>query len=227
MLQFTNVIKKFGPIVALSDVSFDIKEGEFSFITGPSGAGKTTILRLILQEIQPDKGEILVSGKNIAKLKRKELPFFRRQVGVIFQDYKLLFDRTIGENVGLALAVSGLPVEKQIARAREVLSFVRLVDRFDAFPSQLAGGELQRAVIARALVHKPKILLADEPTGNLDPETSWEIIELMKDINEDGTTVLMATHNQDIVDKMKRRVVELSGGKVVRDQQNAKYKKET
>lgn len=224
MLTFKNITKKFGEIVALSNVSFEVKPGELVFITGPSGAGKTTVLRLILHEITPDSGDILLSNKSILKLKKRELPFFRRQIGVVFQDYKLLFDRTIGENVSLVLAVTGVSSSQQAARAREVLAYVGLGDRVNAFPSQLAGGELQRAVIARALSHNPKLLLADEPTGNLDPETSWGIMKLLQEINKKGTTILMATHNQNIVDEMKRHVIVIGKGKVVSDKENGKYK---
>lgn len=225
MITFKKVTKSFGKITALDDVSFEIKPGEFAFITGPSGAGKTTIIRLILREVKADAGQVTFADRNIAQLKSAEIPHFRRQIGVIFQDFKLLFDRTLGENVGLVLSVLGLPADRQRVDALELLKKVGLANRFDAFPSQLAGGELQRAVIARALAVKPKLLLADEPTGNLDLDTAWEIIELMNDINKkDGTTILMASHNRDIVDKMKTHVVELKQGKVTRDKANGKYK---
>ena len=224
MITFKDVSKKFGSIVALEGISFTIEPGEFAFITGPSGSGKTTLLRIILRELMPDAGDVLFGGKSIAELKSQDIPFYRRRIGVVFQDFKLLHDRTVGENVELALAVFDEPEEKQLSRAHEVLSRVGLAERVDAFPSQLAGGELQRAVFARALAHSPKLLLADEPTGNLDPDTAWEIVELMNDINKDGTTVLMATHNHDIVDRMKRHVIELRGGKIVRDQEHGKYK---
>lgn len=224
MIDFKNVTKKFGSIVALSEVSFSISPGEFAFITGPSGSGKTTIIRLILRDIRSTSGEITFAGHNLGALVNSQIPPFRRQVGCVFQDFKLLGDRTVGENVCLALAVSGDSQARQVSRAKEVLSYVGLADRINSFPSQLAGGELQRASLARALAHSPKLLLADEPTGNLDPATALEIVSLMSKINKDGMTVLMATHNREIVDKMKKHVIELKAGKVVRDKQNAKYK---
>lgn len=226
MIDFKNVTKKFGSIVALSEVSFSISPGEFAFITGPSGSGKTTIIRLILRELRPTSGGITFAGHNLGALVSSQIPPFRRQVGCVFQDFKLLGDRTIEENVCLALAVSGDSKARQISRAKEVLSYVGLGDRIDSFPSQLAGGELQRASLARAIAHKPKLLLADEPTGNLDPTTALEIVSLMSKINKDGTTVLMATHNREIVDKMKKHVIELKNGKVVRDKEGARYRED-
>lgn len=227
MVVFKNVTKTFGMIVALRDASFDIERGEFTFITGPSGAGKTTVLRLILREVMPNGGQVIVGGRNVATLKDSEIPSYRKTVGMVFQDFKLLSDRTIGENVALALSVSGIPAEKRLTRVKEVLGQVGLKDRADSFPSQLAGGELQRAVLARAIVNNPKIILADEPTGNLDPETGWEIVELlsgMRNLREGDTTVIMATHNRDIVDRMRSHVIELVRGKVVRDKKQGKYK---
>lgn len=226
MIAFKNVTKKFGTITALNEVSFSIERGEFTFITGPSGSGKTTIIRLILRDLRPTSGEVIFSGHNLAGIEKSQIPFFRRQIGCVFQDFKLLSDRTIGENIALTLAISGEEPEKQMAKARQALSYVGLAGRFNSFPSQLAGGELQRAVIARGIVHDPKLLLADEPTGNLDQDTAWEIVELMAKINKDGTTVLMATHNSEIVDKMKKHVIELKNGKVVRDKQEGKYKED-
>lgn len=226
MVDFKSVTKKFGSIVALSEVSFSIRAGEFAFITGPSGSGKTTVLRLILRDIRPTSGEITFAGHNLGALVSSQIPPFRRQIGCVFQDFKLLGDRTIGENVCLALAVSGDSRARQISRAKEVLSYVGLADRINSFPSQLAGGELQRASLARAIAPSPKLLLADEPTGNLDPTTALEIVNLMSKINKDGTTVLMATHNREIVDKMKRHVIELKNGEIVRDKESGKYRDE-
>lgn len=223
MIQFKNITKTFGSIAVLHDVSFEVEKAEFAFITGPSGAGKTTILRLILREILPDRGQILVGDRNLTNLKNSEVYLYRRQIGMVFQDFKLLADRTIGENVALALAVANIPGERRLEKVREVLSQVGLKQRGNSFPSQLAGGELQRAVVARAIVNNPKILLADEPTGNLDPDTAWEIIKLLDKICESGTTVLMATHNREIVDRMARHVIELKDGKVVRDKEKGKY----
>lgn len=226
MIDFKNVTKKFGSIIALSEASFSISPGEFAFITGPSGSGKTTIIRLILRDIRPTSGEITFAGHNLGALVNSQIPPFRRQIGCVFQDFKLLGDRTVGENVCLALAVSGEGRAHQVSRAKEVLSYVGLGDRINSFPSQLAGGELQRAALARALAHKPKLLLADEPTGNLDPVTALEIVSLMSKINKDGMAVLMATHNREIVDRMKKHVIELKNGKVVRDKKEGKYKED-
>lgn len=224
MVTFDSVTKTFGSIVALEKISFKIAEGEFAFITGPSGAGKTTIIRLILREITPDSGSIFLADKNISQIPLKDLPLYRRQIGVVFQDFKLLSGHTIFENVAQALAVRGIPENQQEGQVKEVLEQVGLAERAELFPAQLAGGELQRAVLARAIVGKPKILLADEPTGNLDLDTAWQIVELIDKINKRGTTVIVATHNQEIVNKMKRRVIQLSRGKVVRDVKNGSYK---
>lgn len=226
MVSFKKVTKIFGLTKALVGISFDIEPGEFAFITGPSGAGKTTILRLIMHDILPDGGEVVVAGKNIVSLKNSEVPLYRRLVGMVFQDFKLLMDRTIGENVGLALAVRGIPPADREGKIRSALDQVGIKEKFDSFPLQLAGGELQRAVIARALVGKPKIILADEPTGNLDHETAWGIIELLNKIREDGTTVVMATHNKEIVDKKKGHVIGLKEGKVMRDKKSGKYEED-
>jgi len=217
MIEFKDVTKTFGPIVAVSDINFKVKEGEFAFITGPSGAGKTTIIRLVLRDIEPDKGEILFGSKNIARLSKKEIPLFRREIGVVFQDFKFISTGTVFENVAVPLAVRGLPVKERNARVNLVLEKVGIKDRANLFPSQLAGGELQRAVLARAIVGKPKIVLADEPTGNLDRDTGWQIVKLLEEINKEGTTVVMATHNIEIVKRTKYRIIELDRGKIVAD----------
>lgn len=215
MVKFQNVSKKYGSIVALEDVSFEIGAGEFVFVTGASGAGKTTVMRLLLRDIKPDKGKILIEGKDIVNLKPQELPYYRRKVGVVFQDFKLLFGRTVWENVALGLEVMGEEDDKKI---KDALEEVGLSDRADLFPKQLAGGEQQRVVIARALVTKPKLILADEPTGNLDPATSRQIIELLdRQTKEDGTTVIMATHNENIVNSLKRRILLFRNGELVSD----------
>jgi cell division transport system ATP-binding protein len=223
MIKFDKVSKKFGEIIALSDISFEVEPGEFVFITGPSGAGKTTIVKLILAEIFPSQGKVYVLNENIKEIKAGKLPFFRQKIGVVFQDFKLLTDRTIFENTLLPLEVMGkkrLDAEKQV---KEVLSLVGLEERMNLFPAQLAGGELQRACLARAIVGQPKLLVADEPTGNLDPSTSWQIVKLLKKINKLGTTVLMATHNMDIVDSLKERVIKMEKGKIVKDEKEGKY----
>lgn len=222
MVKFQNVTKKFGSTEALNDVSFEIEEGEFAFITGPSGAGKTTLIRLLLRELRPDKGKILIEGKEIGNLKARDIPFYRRKIGVVFQDFKLLFDRNVYENVALALEVSGEEKDAD-KRIEEALEQVGLKEKMYLFPKQLAGGELQRAVLARALVAKPRLILADEPTGNLDPATGRQIVSLLDRATKDGTTVLMATHNAGIVNSLKRHVVQLKNGSVTADMKQGTY----
>lgn len=222
MVSFDNVTKKYGSITALEDISFEVEPGEFVFITGPSGAGKSTVLKLLLRDTKPERGKILIEGKDISTLKSRDLPFYRRKVGVVFQDFKLLWGRTVWENVALALEVSG--EQKGDKKIKDALNEVGLLERADLFPRQLAGGEQQRVVIARALVAKPKLILADEPTGNLDPATSRQIIELLdRQAKEDGTTIIMATHNENIVNTLKRRVLLFKNGKLVSDKKSGKY----
>lgn len=207
----------------LTDVSVRIEKGEFVFLVGPSGAGKSTLTKLIFQEEKPSRGQILFNGKNIARLKPREIPYLRRLVGVIFQDFKLLPNKTVAENVAFALEVieaSKRQIEKAVP---EALSMVGLTKKAGVKPSQLSGGEQQRVAIARAIVNNPPLVIADEPTGNLDPDTSWEIVNLLQEINKCGTTVLMATHAKDIVDGMRKRVIALEKGKVVRDEERGAY----
>lgn len=207
----------------LTDISLRIAKGEFVFLVGPSGAGKSTMTRLIFQEVKPSRGQILFNGKNIARLKPREIPFHRRSIGVIFQDFKLLPNKTVTENVAFALEVIEAS-KRQIHKAvPEALSMVGLTKKANAMPSQLSGGEQQRVAIARAIVNNPPLVIADEPTGNLDPDTSWEIVNLLQDINKCGTTILMATHAKDIVDGMKKRVIALEKGRVVRDEERGAY----
>lgn len=217
MLELKSVTKKFGNITAIDDISFGIKDGEFVFITGPSGSGKTTLLRLILRELKPDSGEILLDEQNIPDIPVKKIPNLRQKFGVVFQDFKVLPERTVRENVEVALAVIGLPKKEWKARADHVLDLVDLKERSEFFPSQLAGGELQRVSMARALVVNPKIILADEPTGNLDWKTADKIIDLFDKISEEGKTVIMATHNQLIVERLNKRTIDLESGKLVSD----------
>lgn len=220
ILEVRNIAKKFGKISALVDIDFKIDEGEFVYITGSSGAGKTTLLKCILRQILPDSGEIILEGVDIAKLPRKKIPQIRQQIGVVFQDFKVLPERTVRENVEVALAVIGLKKSEWNARVDHVLLLVGLFERSELFPSQLSGGELQRVSLARALVVNPKIILADEPTGNLDWETADKIMDLFNLINREGKTILMATHNMQVVEKHKRRIIEIKDGLVFKDTAN-------
>lgn len=215
MIILKKVTKTFGDTKALDDVSFEVEKGEFIFLTGPSGAGKTTIVRLILGEVTPDKGKIIFQGHDIAKLKRKEIPDLRQKIGVVFQDFKVLPERTINENVEVALAVIGADQKEWKERVKHVLKLVGLNKKGRLFPAQLSGGELQRVSLARALVVNPKLILADEPTGNLDWETADKLMELFEKINSEGKTVIVATHHQGIVGKLGKRVIELREGKIV------------
>src|SRR3989344_2778894 len=214
MLRIENLTKTFGDITAIRGISFEVEDGEFIFITGPSGSGKTTLLRLILRELTPDSGKIYLDGKNILDLPRKFIPLLRQQIGVVFQDFKVLPERTVRENVEVALAVVGVPENEWDERVNSVLDLVGLSKRSELFPAQLSGGELQRVSLARALAVNPKILLADEPTGNLDWETGDVIVKLFDKIQEEGKTVVMATHNEEIVKKYKKRVIHIVGGKM-------------
>jgi len=223
VIRFNNVSKKFGEVVALKNVSFEIKQGEFVFITGRSGAGKSTIIRLILAEILPTEGEVWLDDHCLNRAKTKEILALRRQIGVVFQDFRLLTNRTLKENILLALRVIGYRQSDWLEKLNRVLSLVGLKGREEFFPAQLSGGELQRACLARALIVEPKVILADEPTGNLDPETSWELMDLLKKINRQKTTVIMATHNFDIVNSLRQRVIKLEAGRLIFDKKRGKY----
>lgn len=215
MIKFTNVSKIFGEVVALKDISFEVKKGELVFITGPSGSGKTTILKLILKEILPDSGKIFFGGQDTSAISNKDLPLYRRKIGCVFQDFKLLPEKTVRENVEIALAAIDVPQEAWKKKTDVVLKEAGLYHRANFFPAQLAGGELQRVSFARALVVNPDLILADEPTGNLDWETSEKMMELFEKIVEkEGKTVIMATHNKEIVAKMKKRVISLKEGRL-------------
>jgi len=223
MIHFDSVTKKFGSTIALDNISLEIKQGEFVFIVGPSGAGKSTLLRLLTREALPTSGRIMVGEKDVTKLKADDVPSLRRKVGMVFQDFKLLDDRTVFENVALALEVLGKS-DGEIAKGVEhTLKLVEIWDKRNLFPRQLSGGEAQRTAIARAVVAKPDILLADEPTGDLDSKTAWGVIQLLNEINSWGTTILMATHNQEIVNKLKMRVVILKSGRITKDTKEGSY----
>lgn len=223
MIRFDSISKKFGSSVALDDISLEIKQGEFVFIVGPSGAGKSTLLRLLTREAFPTSGKIMVGNIDITKTKDRDVPHLRRKIGVIFQDFKLLDDRTVFENVALTLEVQN-KTDQEIAKMVEhTLKLVEIWDKRNLFPRQLSGGEAQRTAIARAIVGKPDIVLADEPTGDLDPKTAWGVIQLLNEINSWGTTIFMATHNQEIVNTLKRRVVVLKSGKIIKDSKEGRY----
>ena len=211
--------------VALADVTVDIPPGDFVFLVGPSGAGKSTFIRLLIREQLPTSGRVRVAGRDLLRLRRGQVPALRRRIGIVFQDFRLLTSKTVWENVAFALEVTGAPRPLVRERVPQLLGLVGLQDHAHHLPTQLSGGEQQRAAIARALVHDPPILIADEPTGNLDPVTSWDIIQLLIQINQLGTTVLMATHNQEIVNAMRRRVLALENGHLVRDEAAAAYER--
>lgn len=228
MISFEHVTKTYktrrsNEIVALKDVTIEIERGEFVFVVGPSGSGKSTFMKLLTREVRPDSGEIHVAGKDLNTLRSWKLPALRRDIGYVFQDFKLLTNKSVSENIAFALEVIGMPVSVIKQRVPEVLELVDLSAKADAKPHELSGGQQQRVSIARAFVNQPPILLCDEPTGNLDPQTSIGIMKLLDRINRTNTTVVMATHDQHIVDSMRRRVVELSHGTVVRDQARGVY----
>ncbi|HOO12706.1 MAG TPA: cell division ATP-binding protein FtsE [Bacillota bacterium] len=224
MISMNNVSKIYpNGTVALDGINIEIHKGEFVFFVGSSGAGKTTLVKMLLKEESPTSGSISVDGVVINSLKRRQIPYYRRKLGVVFQDFRLLPDKTVAENIAFAMHVveaSRREIARQVPR---VLSVVGLGDKANVFPGQLSGGEQQRASLARAIVNNPSLLIADEPTGNLDPDTAWEIMKLLKEINQRGTTVIMATHARDIVNYMRQRVVTLERGRIVRDQERGGY----
>ena len=224
MIKLENVSKVYkGEVVALRQASIDIQKGEFVFLVGPSGSGKSTFIRLLNKEEEPEEGRIFVAGKDIGQLGAWKVPYLRRNIGCVFQDFKLLTQRTVAENVAFALEVIGRPKTVVKSQVPAILELVGLARKADNFPDELSGGEQQRVSIARAFVNRPLILLADEPTGNLDPATSVGIMRLLDRINRTGTTVVMATHDQGIVDTMRRRVIQLERGTIVRDQSRGVY----
>ena len=224
MIKLEHVSKSYSAgIPALNDISLNIEEGEFVFIVGNSGSGKSTLIKLLLKELEPTKGVITINNRNLNAIRRKQIPKYRRNVGVVFQDFRLLKDRNVYENVAFAQRVIGRPPSVIRKRVPEVLQEVGLAGKYKAYPDELSGGEQQRVALARALVNRPDILLADEPTGNLDPKTSEEIMALMEQINDRGTTVLVVTHNKDIVNAMRKRVVTMHNGKIISDEKEGGY----
>lgn len=220
MIRLENVSKSYSAgIPALNDINLNIEEGEFVFVVGESGSGKSTLIKLLLKELEPTEGTITINGRNLHKIRRKQIPRYRRNVGVVFQDFRLLKDRNVYENVAFAQRVIGASNRKIKSSVPTMLSMVGLAAKYKSLPKQLSGGEQQRVAIARALINEPKILLADEPTGNLDANNAWEIMKLLDEINKRGTTVLVVSHNMEIVEAMKKRVITLQQGHVVSDVQ--------
>jgi len=227
LITFSNVTKVYlNGTVGVKDINLHIGKGEFVFIVGPSGAGKSTLLKLMLKEEDATQGEVIINGYAVSKLKHSQIPYLRRSLGNVFQDFRLLPNKTVYENVAFAMQVTEA-MPREIRRHVPVaLSLVGISKKANAYPNQLSGGEQQRVALARALVNNPPLLIADEPTGNLDPETSWEIMKLLTDINQRGTTVIVTTHEKNIVDTMKRRVIAIEKGLVVRDEQKGQYEYE-
>lgn len=224
MIRYENVGKIFpGDFVALEDINLRIEKGEFVSIIGHSGAGKSTLLKLLYAEEQPTSGQVLFDGRDLATIKKRHLPYYRRNIGTVFQDFKLLSEKTVFRNVSYALEVIGKTNQEIGEEVPEILDIVGLSDKMEKYPNQLSGGERQKVSLARALIHRPVIIVADEPTGNLDPTSSWDIVKLLVKINELGTTVILATHDNDVVDKLNKRVLVLEKGKIINDCKNGKY----
>ncbi|KXB66471.1 cell division ATP-binding protein FtsE [Parvimonas sp. KA00067] len=224
MLEFIEVNKTYtNDVCALKNLSFKIEDGEFVFLIGASGAGKTSIIKMLLREIKPTSGQIIVDDVNIVKLRNRKIPQLRRTMGVVFQDFRLLEGKTVFDNIKYPLQILGVSKKEINERVTELLELVGLSDRANAFPNQLSGGEQQRICIARAIVNKPKYLIADEPTGNLDPNTSEEIMKALLDVNASGTTVIVSTHDKDIVNKLKKRVISMNHGEMVNDEEHGGY----
>ena len=224
MIEMKDVTKVYeNGALALDHINVHIEKGEFVFIVGASGAGKSTFIRMLFREVLPTDGSLIVNGQDVVHMDHSDVPYLRRGLGVIFQDYRLLPDKTVAENVAFAMQVIEAPRRKIQHSFNAVLDIVGLRDKYKCFPSQLSGGEQQRVAIARAIVNHPALVIADEPTGNLDPDTSWDIMDIFKRINADGTTIVMATHDKGIVDAMKRRVIAIEDGHIVRDEAQGVY----
>ena len=227
MIEFKNVSKMYNNNVkALSDVNVKIDSGDFVFLVGPSGAGKSTFIKMLLKEVEPTTGEVIVADKELSKVNRRQTPYYRRKIGMVFQDFRLIPTLNVYENVAFAMRVVEASPREIRRRVPMVLSLVGLSHKYKMFPNELSGGEQQRVSLARAIVNNPSVLIADEPTGNLDPETAKEIMELLEDINRAGTTILMATHAKDIVNNMKKRVIAIEKGTIVRDDRRGMYENE-
>ena len=227
MIEFKNVSKIYNNNVkALSDVSVKINSGDFVFLVGPSGSGKSTFIKMLLKEIEPTMGNITVADRNLSEIKRNQVPYYRRKIGMVFQDFRLIPTLNVYENVAFAMRVVEASQKEIRKRVPMVLSLVGLSHKYKMFPNELSGGEQQRVSLARAIVNNPSVLIADEPTGNLDPDTAKEIMELLEDINKSGTTIVMATHAKDIVDNMKKRVIAIEKGSIVRDDRKGMYENE-
>ena len=227
MIEFNNVSKIYNNNVkALSDVSVKIDSGDFVFLVGPSGSGKSTFIKMLLKEIEPTMGNITVADKKLSEIKRNQVPYYRRKIGMVFQDFRLIPTLNVYENVAFAMRVVEASQKEIRKRVPMVLSLVGLSHKYKMFPNELSGGEQQRVSLARAIVNNPSVLIADEPTGNLDPDTAKEIMELLEDINKSGTTIVMATHAKDIVDNMKKRVIAIEKGSIVRDDRKGMYENE-
>ena len=225
MITLENVVKSYpNGVCAINGISLHIDRGEFVFIVGDSGSGKSTLIKLLLKELEPTEGTIRVNGVLLNRMKKRNIPKYRRKIGCVFQDFRLLKDRNVYENIAFAQRVIATPSKDIRKNVPKMLSLVGLAEKYKSFPKQLSGGEQQRVALARALVNRPNILLADEPTGNLDPKNSREIMKLLETINERGTTVLVVTHNQEIVDQMKKRVIVMNKGVIISDERNAGYK---
>ena len=224
MIEFVNVVKKYDHgVCAMDNVNLRIEKGEFVFLVGPSGSGKSTFLKLMIKEEEPSSGKILIYGKDITRLKKKDIPYLRRKIGFVFQDFRLLYDRTVAENITFALRIVEASEKEIKTQLRTVLQMVGLTGKENYYPNQLSGGEQQRVALARALATKPPILIADEPTGNLDPQTAEEIFKTLLEINARGTTILVVTHAKDIVNELSKRVIALDHGKVIKDDARGVY----
>ncbi len=217
MIEFSNVTKTYNSNIGIENVSVKINQGDFVFLVGPSGAGKSTFVKLILKEINPDSGSIKIKGREITTMVNKDIPELRRNIGMVFQDFRLLPKKTVYENVAFAMEVIHRTPRSISRHVPQALSLVGISDKADRYPDELSAGEQQRVAIARAIINNPRMLIADEPTGNLDPETAWEIMMLLNQINKKGTTIVMVTHSKDIVDKMGKRVIAIENGHIVRD----------